>query len=103
MDWYPIPVKEQELLFNGTEEDCIKYLLHEWYVDFYTMDKETLNKALHDIKCIQFLDIEVKYDDKYIPVHELMDFDDYDRLMGEDWQNIDPTQFIFNKEIISIT
>ena len=103
-DGYPIPVKEEELLFNGTRRQCSLYLFKEWYVDFMEMSEEILNRALHDIKCIQVLDIEVKSGGKYIPVHELVDMDIYDELMGQSgWRSIDPTNYIFNKELIEVT
>lgn len=105
MDWYPIPVKEEELLFNGTEVECQKYLLKNWIVDYLETPKELLSKAIHDIHHIQYLDINVKYKGgAHIPVHKLVDMEIYDKLMGhKDWKDIDASQYIFNKELISIT
>lgn len=103
LDYYPIPVKEEELLFNGTEADCHKYLLKEWAVDFFNTPGELISQAMHDINHIQVLNIDVKRNGKYIPVHELADMDIYDKIMGKSgWRDLDPVPYIFNRELISI-
>lgn len=104
IDYYPIPVKQEELLFNGTEADCHKYLLKDWAVDYLETPRELLSAALYDIRHIQVLNIEVKCNGKYIPVHELMDMEIYNKLLGhKGWKDLDASQYIFNKELISIT
>lgn len=101
-DW-SIPCIENEFLFAGTKQECIKYLLEHWSVDCKELEN---NIELQATFCDYLRHIEIGtilcpaiYDDKTIKRlwNEGKDWDSHC-----EWKHIDSTKFIFNRELIEI-
>ena len=101
-DW-SIPCIENEFLFAGTKEECIKYLFKHWSVDCKELEN---NIELQALFCDYLRHIEIGtimcpalYDDKTIEKlwNEGKDWDSHC-----EWKRIDSTKFIFNRELIEI-
>ena len=93
---------EDELLFNGSAEECEQYLLKNWSVDIQELkDNLELQATMCDyLRHIYFDKTEFKTDGKYTPIGEL---EGLDYVMNTDtWHKIDCNKYIFNREIIDV-
>lgn len=100
-DW-SVPCIENEFLFAGTKEECIRYINKHWSVDAKEYEN---NPEMYSLFCDYLRHIEVGtilhplYTDKKI--EELWNNNkDWDRHC--EWHHIDSTKFIYNKELIEI-
>ena len=101
-DW-SVPCIENEFLFAGTKEDCVKYLYKHWSVDIQEYkDNLELQALFCDyLKHIQVGQIKCPavYDNELIKqmYENGKSWDD-----KCDWTNINPNKFIFNRELIEV-
>lgn len=99
-DW-SVPCIENELLFAGTKEECIKYLFKHWSVDCKELEN---NIELQATFCDYLRHIE--YGNILCPA--LHDDKTIERLWNEgkdwsskcEWHKIDAYKFIFNRELV---
>lgn len=101
-DW-SIPCIENELLFAGTKEECVKYIHDHWSVDVqqYKDNLETQDLFCDYLKHIQIgkSSCPALYSDEIIKkLYE--NGKDWDNHC--EWQPINPNKFIFNRELIEI-
>ena len=100
---FSVPYIENEFLFAGTLEECVKYIYKHWSVDIYQYkDKLEVQSLFCDyLRHIQIgkAYAPMLYDDKIIKelYYKGKDWDN-----KCEWKNINPNQFIFNKELIEI-
>lgn len=89
--------KEDELLFNGSREDCYKYLLKVWSVDKSDLKENDEVKALF-IDYLRHIYYSNKvYKDnkgKYLSIEELEQMPD---VRYGDWDKINFTPLIFEE------
>jgi hypothetical protein len=101
-DW-SVPCIENEFLFTGTKEECVQYLYKHWSVDIQEYKDNLEAQALF---CNYLTHIQIGK--AYAPVlftdeiiKELYengkDWDD-----KCEWKNINPNEFIFNRDLIEI-
>jgi hypothetical protein len=100
-DFDPYSGLENELLFTGSEEDAKKYLLKRWSVDMLEYDIELSSTFCYYLNHIQIGRIKCP---------TLYNEDTIKRLYEEDkdwdgpceWTDINPNDYIFNREVIEI-
>ena len=101
-DW-SVPCIENELLFTGTIEECKQYIMEEWSVNVqdYKDNIEAQSLFCSYLRHIQIGEIRcpMLFTDEIIK--EL-----YEKGKAWDdkceWKNINPNEFIFNRELIEI-
>ena len=95
---------EDELLFNGSPEDCHKYLLKYWSVNVNELRD---NLELQSLFCDYLR--HIWYDTTEWKDSETGEYTSIDKLEespyvrdSDTWHKIDANKFIFNRELIEI-
>lgn len=97
----PVCGLENELLFTGSEEDCKKYLLKKWSVDMLEYDIELSSTFCYYLNHIQVGRIKCPALFNENIIRHLYEEDkDWDSPC--EWVNIDPNEYIFNREVVEV-
>ena len=96
-DW-SVPCIENELLFVGTKEECVKYLMKRWSVDFkeYENNPKLFGAFTDYLHHIQFALTTFKEK----TVDEVLE--KYPNWDNGEWHRIDAEKFIFNRDLIEV-
>ena len=101
-DW-SVPCIENELLFCGTKEECVKYLMKNWSVDVKEYENNPEYKYLF-IDYLRHIEVGTIILPNLYTEEKIKEL--YEKNMDWDnkcqWQHIDHNKFVFNQELIEI-
>lgn len=103
VDW-SVPCVENELLFTGTKEECVKYIFRNWSVDVKEYeDNPELCATFRDyLRHIQVGETRCPAVYSNEVIKELWENNNPAWCEHIDWKNIDAQKFIFNRDLVEV-